>query len=99
VWTPLAARTGFLLVDYLGVSEGRVVGEKKRMIADRNFELAATTLEWTKGRFPKSRALPTPRRLRLRGSRPNSSSPKAKITHRANHVTFLEAALSRCREE
>ena len=33
------------------------------MIADGNLELAATTLEWTKGRFPASRPLRDVERL------------------------------------
>src|SRR5262249_33240241 len=57
------ADRGSLLVDYLGVSEGRLVAATKRMIADGNLELAATTLEWTKGRFPKSKAVKEVERL------------------------------------
>jgi glyoxylase-like metal-dependent hydrolase (beta-lactamase superfamily II) len=52
-----AADRGALLVDYLGVSESRLVDAVKRMIADGNYELAAKALDWTKGRFPKSRSL------------------------------------------
>ena len=57
------ADRGSLLVDYLGVSERRLVAATKRMIADGNLELAATTLEWTKGRFPASRPLRDVERL------------------------------------
>ena len=57
------ADRGSLLVDYLGVSEGRLVAATKRMIADGNLELAATTLEWTKGRFPASGPLRDVERL------------------------------------
>jgi hypothetical protein len=46
------ADRGSLLVDYLGVSERQLVAATKRMIADGNLELAATTLEWTRDRFP-----------------------------------------------
>jgi len=45
------------------VSEGRLVAATKRMIADGNLELAATTLEWTKGHFPESRSLRDVERL------------------------------------
>src|SRR5215510_13761432 len=51
------ADRGSLVVDYLGVSEDRLVAATKRMIADGNLELAATTLEWTKDRFPASGAM------------------------------------------
>ena len=52
-----AADRGALLIDYLGVSESRLANAVKRMIADGNYELAAKALDWTKGRFPKSRSL------------------------------------------
>ncbi|HMF09244.1 MAG TPA: MBL fold metallo-hydrolase [Thermoanaerobaculia bacterium] len=51
------ADRGALLVDYIGVSEGRLADAVKRMIDDGNYELAAKALGWTKDRFPKSRAL------------------------------------------
>src|SRR5262249_23472536 len=51
------ADRGALLVDYIGVSEGRLAEAVKRMIDDGNYELAAKALGWTKDRFPKSRAL------------------------------------------
>ncbi len=57
------ADRGSLLVDYLGLSGGRLAAATKRMIADGNLELAATTLEWTKGRFPESRSLRDAERL------------------------------------
>jgi glyoxylase-like metal-dependent hydrolase (beta-lactamase superfamily II) len=51
------ADRGALLVDYMGVSEGRLVDGVKRMVADGNYELAAEALGWTKDRFANSRAL------------------------------------------
>ena len=52
-----AGDRGALLVDYLGVSESRLAGAVRRMIADGNYELAAEALDWTKGRFPRSHSL------------------------------------------
>src|SRR5262249_7392756 len=43
--------------------EDRLVAATKRMIADGNLELAATTLEWTKDRFPASGAMKDVERL------------------------------------
>ena len=54
---------GSILIDYLGVSERQLVKATERMIADGKYELAATTLEWTKGRFAGSRSLDDVRRL------------------------------------
>ena len=54
---------GSILIDYLGVSERQLVKTIERMIADGNYELAATTLEWTKGRFAGSKSLDNVRRL------------------------------------
>src|SRR5262249_3186715 len=51
------ADRGALLVNYMGISEGRLADGVKHMIADGNYELAAKALSWTKDRFPKSRAL------------------------------------------
>jgi glyoxylase-like metal-dependent hydrolase (beta-lactamase superfamily II) len=51
------ADRGAILVDYLGVSERQLVKATERMIADGKYELAATALEWTKGRFPGSSSL------------------------------------------
>jgi glyoxylase-like metal-dependent hydrolase (beta-lactamase superfamily II) len=57
------ADRGSVLVDYLGISERQLVRVVERMIADGNYELAATTLEWTKGRFAGSKSLDDARRL------------------------------------
>ena len=57
------ADRGSILVDYLGISERQLVKAIERMIADGNYELAATTLEWTKGRFAQSKSLEDARRL------------------------------------
>src|SRR4030095_6427126 len=57
------ADRGSVLVDYLGISERQLVKATERMIADGNYELAATTLEWTKGRFAGSKSLDNVRRL------------------------------------
>jgi glyoxylase-like metal-dependent hydrolase (beta-lactamase superfamily II) len=51
------ADRGSILIDYLGVSERQLVKAIERMIADGKYELAATTLEWTKGRFAGSKSL------------------------------------------
>ena len=57
------ADRGSMLIDYLGVSERQLVKAIERMIADGNYELAAATLEWTKGRFADSKSLDNVRRL------------------------------------
>jgi glyoxylase-like metal-dependent hydrolase (beta-lactamase superfamily II) len=57
------ADRGSILIDYLRVSERQLVKAVERMIADGNYELAATTLEWTKGRFAESKPLSDVRRL------------------------------------
>jgi glyoxylase-like metal-dependent hydrolase (beta-lactamase superfamily II) len=57
------ADRGSILIDYLGVSERRLVNAIDRMIADGKYELAATTLEWTKGRFAGSKSLDDVTRL------------------------------------
>ena len=54
---------GSILIDYLGVSERQIVKATERMIADGKYELAATTLEWTKGRFAGSKSLDDVERL------------------------------------
>lgn len=51
------ADRGALLVDYLGVSEGRLADAVRRMLADGNYELAAKALGWTRSRFSASRSL------------------------------------------
>ena len=53
------ADRGALLVDYLGVSEGRLEDGVRRMIADGRYELAAKALGWAKasGRLPTSASL------------------------------------------
>jgi len=58
-----AADRGALLVDYLGVSEGQLVAATKRLIADGRYELAATVLAWTRGRYPGSQSLREQERL------------------------------------
>jgi glyoxylase-like metal-dependent hydrolase (beta-lactamase superfamily II) len=50
------ADRGSLLIDYLGVSERQLVKATERMIADGKYELAATALDWTKGRFADSKS-------------------------------------------
>jgi alkyl sulfatase BDS1-like metallo-beta-lactamase superfamily hydrolase len=57
------ADRGAMLIDYLGVSERQLVKATERMIADGKYELAATALEWTKGRFAGSKALDDMERL------------------------------------
>jgi len=52
-----------MLIDYLGVSERQLVKATERMIAEGKFELAATTLEWTRGRFAGSKSLDEVKRL------------------------------------
>ncbi len=51
------ADRGSMLIDYLGVSEGQLAHAAERMIADGKYELAATALEWTRGRFAGSKSL------------------------------------------
>jgi glyoxylase-like metal-dependent hydrolase (beta-lactamase superfamily II) len=48
---------GAILIDYLGVSERQLVKATERMIVDGKYELAATALDWTKGRFAESKSL------------------------------------------
>ena len=57
------ADRGSMLIDYLGVSERQLVKATERMIADGKYELAATVLEWTKGRFAGSTSLADVERL------------------------------------
>jgi glyoxylase-like metal-dependent hydrolase (beta-lactamase superfamily II) len=57
------ADRGSMLIDYLGVSERQLVKATERMIADGKYELAATVLEWTKGRFAGSKSLDEVTRL------------------------------------
>ena len=57
------ADQGAILIDYLGVSERQLVKATERMIADGKYELAATILEWTKGRFAGSTSLEDVERL------------------------------------
>jgi hypothetical protein len=54
---------GSMLVDYLGVSEAQLARAVERMIADGRPELAASTLEWAKRRFPRSGPLGEAERL------------------------------------
>src|SRR5712671_6730098 len=54
---------GSVLVDYLGVSERQLANAVERMIADGKYELAAATLDWTKGRFPEGGTLGERERL------------------------------------
>jgi hypothetical protein len=57
------ADRGSLLIDYLGVSERQLAGAAQRMIADGKYELAASALDWTRGRFPESEPLHAAERL------------------------------------
>lgn len=57
------ADRGSILIDYLGVSERQLVKATERMIADGKYELAATALDWTKGRFAESQSLREVERL------------------------------------
>jgi glyoxylase-like metal-dependent hydrolase (beta-lactamase superfamily II) len=57
------ADRGSVLVDYLGVSERQLAKAVERMIADGKYELAAATLDWTKGRFPEGGTLGGSERL------------------------------------
>jgi glyoxylase-like metal-dependent hydrolase (beta-lactamase superfamily II) len=57
------ADRGSLLIDYLGVSERQLVDGAQRMIAEGRYELAATALDWTRGRFPGSAPLNDAERL------------------------------------
>jgi glyoxylase-like metal-dependent hydrolase (beta-lactamase superfamily II) len=57
------ADRGSILIDYLGMSERQLVKATERMIADGKYELAATTLDWTKGRFAGSTSLAAVERL------------------------------------
>jgi glyoxylase-like metal-dependent hydrolase (beta-lactamase superfamily II) len=50
------ADRGAILIDYLGVSERQLVKATEQMIAEGKYELAATTLDWTKGRFAESKS-------------------------------------------
>jgi hypothetical protein len=45
------------------VSERQLVKATERMIADGKYELAATALDWTKGRFAESQSLREVERL------------------------------------
>ncbi len=57
------ADRGSILIDYLGMSERQLVKGTERMIADGKYELAATTLAWTKDRFAGSKSLREVERL------------------------------------
>jgi len=57
------ADRGSMLIDYLGVSERQLVKAIEHMIADGKYELAATTLEWTKDRFAGSKSVDDVTRL------------------------------------
>ena len=56
------ADRGSLLADYLGVSERQLASAAERMIADGKYELAATALDWTRGRYGDSARLEALRR-------------------------------------
>jgi len=45
---------GSMLVDYLGVTESRLSQGVERMIADGRYELAASALDWARGRYPRA---------------------------------------------
>jgi glyoxylase-like metal-dependent hydrolase (beta-lactamase superfamily II) len=57
------ADRGALLIDYLGVSESKLVDAVERMVADGKHELAATVLDWARARAPRSPALAEAERL------------------------------------
>ena len=52
-----------MLIDYLGISKRQLAKAIRRMIEEGKFELAATALEWTKGRFAGSKPLDELKRL------------------------------------
>ena len=54
---------GSMLVDYLGVSESRLSQGVERMIADGKYELAASTLDWARDRYPGSARLESMERV------------------------------------
>jgi hypothetical protein len=54
---------GSMLVDYLGVTESRLSQGVERMIADGKYELAASALDWARGRYPGSARLESMERL------------------------------------
>ena len=51
------ADRGAMLVDYLKVSETQLAAAVEQMVADGQFELAASTLAWSDGRFSSSSRL------------------------------------------
>jgi glyoxylase-like metal-dependent hydrolase (beta-lactamase superfamily II) len=57
------ADRGGLLLDYLGVSESKLVDAVEAMVADGRHELAATTVDWARTRLPQSPALAAAERL------------------------------------
>jgi hypothetical protein len=57
------ADRGALLIDYLGVSESKLVDAVEKMVADGKHELAATALDWARARLPRSPALAEAERL------------------------------------
>ncbi len=52
-----------ILVDYLGVSERQLANALQRMVADGKYELAASLLESSRGRFPQSESVAKVERL------------------------------------
>jgi len=54
---------GSMLVDYLGVTESQLSQGVERMIADGKYELAASALDWARGRYPGSARLESMERL------------------------------------
>jgi len=54
---------GSMLVDYLGVTESRLAQGVERMIAEGKYELAASALDWARGRYPGSARLESMERL------------------------------------
>jgi glyoxylase-like metal-dependent hydrolase (beta-lactamase superfamily II) len=54
---------GSMLVDYLGVTESRLAQGVERMIADGKYELAASALDWARGRYPGSARLESMERV------------------------------------
>lgn len=52
-----------MLVDYLGVTESRLSQGVERMIADGKYELAASALDWARGRYSGSARLESMERV------------------------------------
>jgi glyoxylase-like metal-dependent hydrolase (beta-lactamase superfamily II) len=60
---PSRADRGELLVDYLGLSEARIVKAADRLAADGKYEMAAELIEYAESRFPGSDSLKRAKRF------------------------------------